>query len=254
MYNIKFEAPVRHELRNVDRTYYTQDLKWQGEDLSLQTDWFTSTGVKDGMESYKKEMLVPISNEMRQVLKEIETLAVNEGLRLPAEFTGHQKVSNAEVFKHLPLAEREKLFIKVNHDAVCFDKQRKHIAFEKMQSGEFRVAILVKGLYIGHHPANMGKLASLQLRISQIQNDPKIVHCLFNGNKSKAPVCAFSNVPQTPQPVVGPMSLTQPAKKGRKPTKFQRQNAMMDSIQTQELPSLPADFFNDLDLSALPTN
>ena len=71
--------------------------------------------------------------------------------------------------------------------------------------------------------------------------------------------CAFPCVPETPQPGIGPMSLTQPTqptKKGRKP-KLQRQNAVMDTNQNQEQPrleSLPADFFNDLDLSALASN
>ena len=253
MSNIKFEAPIRHELRDGSRCYYTQDLKFLGRELLVQTEWFASIGVKTGIESYKKEMLVPISNELRQVLKEIETLAINEGLRPPAEFVGYQKPpSNADIFKHLPLTDREKLFVKVNYDAACFDKYCKPIAFDKMQAGQYRVAIHIKGLYIGHHPANDGKLASLQLRVTQIQNDPKSVQCLFNGNNS-VQASTFSVVPETPQPTVEPMPLTQPAKKGRKP-KLQRQNAMTDVNQNQELPRLPADFFNDLDLSALPSN
>ena len=178
--NVKFEAPIRHELRESGRFYYTQNLKCQGQDLVVPSEWFTSNGLKDGLDINKKELLVPISNDLRQTLTNIETVAINEGLRMPAEITGHQRVSNVEVFKHLPLAQREKLFLKLNHDVVCFDKQRKPIAFDKMQAGEFRVMILIKGLYIGHHPANDGKLASLQLRIAQIQNIPKIVHCLFN--------------------------------------------------------------------------
>ena len=253
MSNIKFEAPVRHELRDGSRCYYTQDLKFQGGELLVQTEWFQSSGVKDGLESYKKEMLVPISNELRQLLKEIETLAIDEGLRLPAEFGGYQKPpSNANIFKHLPLTDREKLFVKLNYDAVGFDKYCKPFAFDKMQTGQFRAVIHVKGLYIGNHPANDGKLASLQMRITQIQNDPKSVQCLFKGNNSTL-ASTFSAVPQTPQPAVEPVPLTQPAKKGRKP-KLQRQNAVTDANQNQELSRLPPDFFNDLDLSALPSN
>lgn len=245
--HVKFEDPVRHELAGLDRHYYTQALKYHGQDMLVPTEWFQCSGVKENFDK-KKEILVPISSTLTSLLKNIETVAINEGLKLPSEFQSN--LNNVEVFKHLP--EREKLYLKLTHDVACFDKYCKKISLDQMISGEFRVVIHIKGLYIGHHPSS-GRLASLQLRVVQIQNIPKVVQCMFSSLSlpQTEKLAVLNAIPPTPQPGTGPMPLAPPAKKGRKP-KLQRQNAVIENrIQqqdTQALETLSSDFFSDIDL------
>ena len=214
-------------------------------------------------ESFDKkfEILVPIPDEYMRLLTNIENLAINEGLKLPVEF--QTNVGHEEVFKRLPI--RANLYIKVNHDVACFDKNCKPIKMEAMTTGDYRVVIHVKGLYIGTH--SNGKLVSLQLRICQIQNLSKVPVCMFtcvpswpmSGSQKRQMVSTNISmpVPETPQPGVEAAPLNVPTKKGRKP-KLQRQNAVVESrIQQEEhrqMETLPPDFFHDIDLNTLANN
>ena len=233
----------------MNRVYYTQNIKYQGQELLLSTDWFNSNGIKDTVDR-KNEILVPLPSNYMSLLKVIENLAINGGLVIPSEF--QVNVSNDAIFKHTPALPR--LYIKLHHEATFFDQNCRPLKLKDLAMGDFRAMIHVKGLYIGHHPS--GKLASLQLRVMQLQNIPRIKPCMFS------PVVASSlNLynnspntlvpPQTPQPGAEPAPLT---KKGRKP-KLKRQNAISEAkIQQRRTDTLPSDFFNDLDLSALGAN
>ena len=246
--------PVRNELPNLNRFYFTQDLKYHNEDVFLTTNWFNSSGLKESIDK-KMEMLVPMSGENLAVLKSIEETAMRDGLKLPVEFQTSHGIE--AIYKRLPA--KPNLYIKLHPDASCFDKNCRPIKHDALRMGDFRVIIHVKGLYIGYHPT--GKLVSMQLRIAQIQNIPRIPHCMFTpissatlNNTYQQPTAPVFNVPETPQPGVEAVSLAPNNKKGRKP-KLQRQNAVVEAkIQQQEhrkMESIPADFFNDLDLSAL---
>ena len=250
-----FEPPVRHELQSADRFYYTQALKVNGQNFYASSDWFTCNGIQEGFDK-KKELLVPFQKELATQLKNIESFAIAEGLKVPVEFQSMQ--SSADIFKRQP--DRDSLYIKLDYDVAGFDKMCKPLALENMVFGDYRVIIHFKGLYIGNHPGS-GKLASVQLRISQIQYVPRFVPCLFASipslppSEKSAPVTVFNSVPETPQPGSSVAGLA--AKKGRKP-KLQRQNAMIENrpqveAQTQKLDTLPPEFFNEI-LSALPSN
>ena len=251
--DLQFEGAVRHDLSGRSRSYHTQTLKYHSQDLFLTSDWFNCLGVKENFDK-KLEMLVPISSENSNILKGIEDLAIAEGLKFPIEL--QTNITNEQFFKRLPCTPN--LYIKLDHDVVCFDKDCNVINLDALSRGDFRVIIHVKGLYLGQH--SNGKLASLQLRIVQIQNIPRTPQCMFVGipipNVNQQTAVNFV-VPETPPPTSNQTNLLAPVKKGRKP-KLQRQNTISDArIQQQEhnkMEALPSDFFNDLDLSALRNN
>ena len=229
---------------NINRVYYTQDVKYSGSDLILPTDWFHSTGVTKTLDQ-KPEMLVPISEFHSQVLKTVEDLAIQSAAKLTNEFSPHD--INEATYKRLP--ENQKLYIKLHHEAAFFDKNCQRLNLDALSKGDYRLMIHVKSLYIGFHPS--GKLVSLQLRVIQLQHISRVPQCLFSN---------MSDLPQIPATITPPKNIAKnteasvPNKRGRKP-KLQRQNALSDvRIQQEEhrrLESIPADFFDNIDLSTL---
>ena len=265
--NLKFEEPVCNVLQSLNRHYYTQALKLNDGDLIIPTEWFFANGLKNTIDN-KRELKVTITPEFRTNLRSIEEMAIRGGLKLPSDFqTPH---TNAEIFKCLP--DHNSLYIKFNYDAACFDRSGQLLKFESLSMGDYRAMIHVKGLYIGYHPSQ--KLVSLQLRIVQLQYVPRMPQCLFAAvpmpvaspvtpSFTSLPISTSRNgMPETPQPGVAAAPLNQlaqlaqsvqsaqPSKRGRKPTKLQRQNAVVidGKIQAEEhrkVDAIPPDFFHD---------
>ena len=255
--DINFEAPVRTDLESVGRHYYTQAVKHHNADFCLVTDWFESHGVKEAFDK-KLEMTVQFTKDNLDLLKNLEDMAIKSGLKLPAEFQSSVPVE--QIFKRLPL-NKPRLFVKLNHDAVLFDKLCSPMQLSMNMFGDYRVIVHVKGLYIGPHQNN--KLASLQLRISQLQFVPKKPQCMFNlvsgltfANAPGATIPVTANI-QNPE-ITPESAVPAQAKKGRKP-KLQRQNAMNENVQRMSvsnesqvqqldqhrMQSLSEEFFND---------
>ena len=239
---VKFDPPQRQDLINAGRHYYTQNLNYNGRDLLFTTDWFKSEGIRYGLDK-KPEMLVSISPTFHKVFKFIEDESIRQ-LKIPPEFQINQ--SNENVFKRLPQLNR--IYAKLNRDTTFYNKYCNPLKREDLSYGEYRVVIQVKGLYIGPH-GQANKLASLQLRICQIQFSPLTVQCLFNmGNPliAQPQNVTAMNPPDTPQPGQ--------TKKLRRP-KLQRQNAVVESkIQENSqrpVEQFPTDFFADLDFDEM---
>ena len=148
------------------------------------SDWFSSIGIKRTYDS-KPEILVPISLEHLNLLKNIEDFAIQSGLQLPKELQSN--VSNEVIYKRIP--KRSSLYLKVNHDAMFFDNNCQPLRVDDLSRGDYRVQIHIKGLYIGQHPA--GKLVSMQIRIVQLQFIPRV--CVFT------PVVGLMKFPQHPR-------------------------------------------------------
>ena len=239
---------MRNDLQSLGRHYFTQSLKMNDQDVMLMTDWFYSKGISKSTMDNKDEILIPLGHNIVKFLRNIEDLAISKGLKLPSEF--QNDLPKDQIFKRLPA--RTSLYVKCAYDMSCFDKTCKSLKREAVQAGEFRAMIHVKGLYIGSH--SNGKLASLQLRVSQIQNVPRNEPCLFNfaipplmgvGVPSALPKPIESNpVPPTPAP----------GKKLRKP-KLQRQNAISttDEMQSNVVQGITQDFFDNIDFDELAT-
>lgn len=213
-------------------------MKFKGQDFYIPIEWFRSSGPEDSLDK-KPQLLVPIPKEYTNLLTEIQNLAIRNGLKLPAEF---QMIGNKEeAFKRLPA--RDMFFIKLNHDVACFNKERQLMKLAALSIGDYRVMIHVKGLYIGSH-GNTNKVASLQLRICQIQHAPVMPTCMFSA------VLETSAGEKTLQQV---QQITEAPKKPARKPKLQRQNAVIEQriqpMEEQRVETLPSNFFDDIDLS-----
>ena len=145
-----------HALGQNKQVYYLQNIKYQGNDLLLATDWFESTGVKEGFER-KKEIQIALSPDVENILRRIEDVAINGGLVLPKEFESQS--GNVEIFKRLPTISN--IHVKIHNDATFFDSNCVLKKVQDMGFGKYRAIIHVKAIYIGHISS---KVAQLQLR------------------------------------------------------------------------------------------
>lgn len=238
--NIKFEAPVRHNLMPENKIYYTQALKYQDDILVIPTNWFYSNGLFVSLEKY--DVLTPISADILNILRKIESIAISNGLQLPSEYQHHSN-NIKNVFR--PTPERNSLYLKLAQNAAFFDRNTKCIGRQDLKMGDYRVAIHIKGLYIGPHGSD--NIASLQLRILQIQYVPNIPQCIFTA----LPIAQPSNIIEIKMPnqTVDESSNSNTGsttgKKSRKP-KLQRQNAMIENQSEQVMETLSDDFFKEV--------
>ena len=211
--------PIRYDLSGGDRYYYIQDVKYNGQDLYLQSDWFTSEGPKRSQFN-KLEMLVKIDSKLKQILKELQQV-LKDKVTYPSEYQILENQKD-EYFKCLP--DKTFIFGKVGQGVQCYDKTRKSIAFEKLQYGNYRVIFLLKGIYIGRH-CQSTHLSSLHLKIQQIQCEAVNMPCLFSLVPSVTPQNQeMSTIDLTP---VSTAISAQPAKKARRP-RVQRASAVSE--------------------------
>ena len=172
--DIKFEEPVCHPILSLGRHYYTQALKCKGNDLLLTSECFLSHGVSCNHMDNKPEIKVKNCQGIVNVLHAIEETAMKQ-LKLPSEYQHTGAIQ--PIFKRLPTSSN--LFFKLSHDAVFFDKNKNMIQPVNAGYGNYRVILKVVGIYIGPH-GNTEKLASLQVRIIQLQYDNANPQCFFD--------------------------------------------------------------------------
>ena len=219
-----FEDPQRNTLQSLNQHYYTQALKYQGKDLYLASDWFYAPGLKPSIDN-KTEILAVLQPSLVKAIKSIEEIVTRHGgLKLPVEYQGPTPAK--DLFKFLP--DRDNYYLKLQHDAPIFDRTGKPTKVDLLSMGDYRVMIHVKGLYIGHHPT--GKLVSLQLRVVQVQHIPRAPECMF---VAIPPPASNNAVSEVVQPVAEAAALNAPSKRGRKPQKLMRQNAVIGNNNTE---------------------
>lgn len=231
---IRFLEPVRQEIAGgtEDRHYYTQLLTYNNDNLYIQTDWFESQGLRYSS-PFKSEMLVAMNSLTKNALSTIQAEAIKQ-LKFPAEFNVPED-RKAACFKSLPLTAGM-IFAKCTQATRVFDTNCNMIAKESCKYGKYRVILQPTGIYIGAHGTSKN-LASLQLKIAQIQYEEINIPCMF------APLAESSNQPvaevvhnNKPKSTIVQKAIEQieaaavemaPKKKPRRP-KLQRQNAMID--------------------------
>lgn len=240
-----------HELNNVGRSYYFQPLKVNGQDLFLTSEWFRSDGIKYGLDK-KPEILFTVGILIRSILNIIEGIAIKQ-LKVPQEILkafNVQNLSNKDLYRFLHQANN--LYGKLTYDCTCFNTRRKLVKKEDLGYGEYRVIVHVRGLFIGSH-SQENKLASLQLRITQMQFREVDVPCLFepspsfnfqtgNSLPTQGQVTPITNKSSNPGTAPGA------SKKGRKKPVVQRQNAMVEGSPPPFMENIPAEFFDNLDI------
>ena len=174
---LQFEEPVRYEINGGEKQYYMQDIKYNGQDLYLQSDWFLSKGPRKNIfNNAKTEILVTVDKNLKEVMKALENVAKTKVI-YPAEY---QIDSNQKdkYFKCLP-EDKKCIFGKIGQGIQCYDKNCKAMNFDKLDYGNYRVIFMVKGIYIGTHGPS-DHLASLHMKVMQIQYSALNLPCMFS--------------------------------------------------------------------------
>ena len=245
-----FKDPVLHELANLDKSYHLQNVTTDcGHNVFITTDWFLSDGIKSGLNN-KAEMQFEVKQSVRDVLNVIETEAVRQ-LKIPQDVLRQNGIQGEVPLNSVYrlLNQSEYLFARLERECPIFDKNGRNILKRDQTGfGEYRVLLHVKGIYIGEHSRD-GKLASLQMRIAQIQFKEVNLLCLLDplpglcrnptlleANSMPLPLASSTPVKAVPNaPRKAPRSRPRPT--------LQRQNAMTDSqVMNETLDSATAEF------------
>ena len=253
MAKFKFEDPVLHELTGLGKCYHLQKLTVEdGQDVLITSGWFRADGIKHGFDK-KPEISFHVNGMVREILSQIETEAVRQ-LKIPLELLQQHNISpDGHLYNvYRPLSSSQYLYGKLQRDCVIFNNRRQVIRKEDAGFGEYRVLLHVKGLYIGSH-SQEGKLASLHMRIIQIQYREANFTCLLDPTPglTRNPVLTVINTPVA-KPVTAQTVPNAPKKTSRsrqnKPV-LQRQNAMVDAqLSGKVTENIATDFFADIDI------
>ena len=269
-YNFIFSEPKAHIIENQNKTYYMQDLTFNNSEVQLATDWFTSDGPRAGLDN-KSEMLYVINENVRSTLQQIEAAAVQQ-LKVPVVLLQQNNVSpnTTNEMLYRPLYGGNSLFSKLHRNCVYFNNRALPIEKQDLGFGEYKVLIRVTGIYIGYHSQEK-KLASLHIRIHQIQYRELNVPCLLNqssgliipNSQNLTPMAQapqIVNMNTQPPPAIQPQhqpSTSAGKKSSRKQTKpvLQRQNAMEDMSSMMQAANVPSgnmdEFFANLNVEML---
>ena len=253
-YKIHFSDPICHTIESSGKRYYMQNATNNGQDIMICSDWFRSEGIKPGLDK-KPELMFKTSGRVRDVFNAIESEAVRQ-LRMPPELLAQMGVAvgqtdNKMLYK--PIYNGDFMYAKLHRDCSFFNARREMIKKSDLGYGEYRVVVHVKGLYIGSHNEN-GALASLHVRVFQIQFREVNVACLFESAVGLLSANSTHNTPpETPVsnpslPAQGQSSSSSTKKNVRKSAKppLTRQNAATTVIEPmQQAPDevLPSEFF-----------
>ena len=258
--NFTFGEPVRCELQTLGKTYYLQHLSTDNNGKVLITsDWFRSDGIKTGVNN-KAQMLFKTSGIVRNYLNVIEAAAVQQ-LKIPIDLVREHGIPNdcPATSMYRTLNQSEYLYAKLDRECSIFNSKRQIIKKEDTGFGEYRILLHVKGLYLGSH-SSPSKLASLQIRIIQIQFREVSMTCLLEPMaglcrnqmesmpmSAPTPTPIATSTPMKPPPVVVP-NAPKKTRQRQKPA-LQRQNALSESqILTQALDNGATDFFAEMDV------
>ena len=179
--NLSISAPLVVENKFVPK-HYVQYLKYQKETLTFQSNLFYSHGPKLGLNK-AYQLLTNLSDNVRQMLNEVEKFAI-ENLELPpsiAEQWQEYAEAHADVEPYKRMYDGPNIYIKLAHNVELYDMDN----FDKGQyqpftsnpplgEGMYMVLCEIPGVYIGSHNSNP-KVASLQIRITQVVYRPKVL-------------------------------------------------------------------------------
>ena len=173
-------APIIRENTFVPK-HYVQYLKYQNETIMLQSSEFNSNGPKVGLNN-GYQLLTTFNDETRTMLTEIQKFAI-DNLQLPPPILEKWQKSeeSRDTIPFKLLYEGNNLFIKLAHNVQLFNMDH----FENghyqpfpsnppLGAGTYIALVEVPLVFIGSHNSNP-KVASLQLRITQLVYRPKLM-------------------------------------------------------------------------------
>ena len=160
--------------------YHVQYLKYENLPIHFQSVMFYSGGPRMGLNK-NYQLLVSLTNEVRQKLRQIEDFAI-ANLNLPSPISEKWRQYSTTTGDEQPfkrLYDGPNLFMKLAPNVHLYNLD--HIVDNKYQSfgesppalgvGMYIVSFAVPSVYIGSHNSNP-KVASLQLKIEQIVYRP----------------------------------------------------------------------------------
>ena len=178
---LSISEPVLRENGFIPK-HYVQYLKYQDGPICFQSKLFQSNGPKVGM-SKGYQLLTCLNTDTRDMLTQIENYAV-ANLKLPppvAEKWKQHSDASGDTLPFKRLYEGQNLYIKLAHDVQLFNMDHlengQYQCFQNQPPlgvGMYMVLLEVPAIYIGSHNTNP-KVASLQLRITQIVYRPKLM-------------------------------------------------------------------------------
>ena len=250
-----FDEPIRQEVNGdnsgTERYFYLQDIRNNGRIFYLQSDWFEGDAPK--MSAWNKpEMLIRLSDQNRALLDFLLNAATLNA-KIPSEYNINSLDDRKLFFNQLPKSKL--MYIRLNKNVQCFDKEGKRIQNTDLAYGRYRVIIHPKSIYYGRHGEEPVK-ASLVLRIAQIQYEEEKTPFLFmndlNASMTKsdnAPVPMMTSTPKnSTSDAPLPMDEEQLGKKKRtRRPRLQRQDAIQDAEAMKSTTNLN-EIFKDLDL------
>ena len=243
MSKVKLAAAEKRVINQGD-TFHTQPLSYDGEKLLIMSSWFKSNGVSYSTQFDKNrpEMLVKLNDGMKKVIHEIETLAA-KSFHIPNELKIPPGTNKDSLFKRIPNVDN--LFVKLSPECMCYDMDLMPINRKQLGHGNYRAVVNVIAVHIAPH-GQTGKIASLTMRISQIQYEAIKIPCLFSNSSTN--VLNFDDIESVNAhtTIAAAEKVTKPARKARRP-KLQRQNAIEVNEDVRAMENMfPKDLFDEV--------
>ena len=158
-------------------TCYYQNASMDSKPLYVETSSFYSRGLNKS--KFSDQMQLRIPEECTSTLIQIDEKA-KQALKCPPNFAKkwRKDFENKEIYKSLPY---DKLFLKFSADWKCFNKEGEVIDIA-LTAGNYRLVLHVIGIYIGNH-GSTPYLASLQVKIKQVEFEPEGEESMFSKSK-----------------------------------------------------------------------
>ena len=216
--NIHFHEPCMQLIDSVQKKYYMQKVTRNGENVIVLSDWFRCDGVRQGLDK-KPEMIVEVSDNVRNQLNALEVEAVRQ-LQLTNEMLSEMGVTAAPVNSeaiYKPIFKGNYMYVKLDRDCSLFNTHSEMMRKGDAGYGEYRVVLKVCGLYIGVTSGNSNLMASLQLRVAQIQFREIKVACMFDQMEALPSTSKIQQAspPPPPTPQAPKRTTQQPSGKQR---------------------------------------
>ena len=174
--DIEFSHPK--SVKGKGFTCHYQYASLHGEGLYLQTPSFLSKGPKKSRFNDEFQLLIP--KACTSQLLAIDERAM-QSLKCPDDTPKHLRKSfeTKEGYKQL---QSDKVYLKFSKDWKCFNKKGEVINCD-LTTGSYTLVLQIIGIFIGHH-GSTSNIASLQVRIKQVQFDakPQMESLFINSN------------------------------------------------------------------------
>ena len=165
---LKFK-PVR-KIKAVSNNFYFQSLSYDGKELYLQVPFFQANGMSHSSYTNMRQMRVTLPKWQQDLLCVLDGVA-KENVKCPQEASASWFKLFDDGSAYRNIVDPETLYLKLSESFQAFDVYKNIIDCDELKRGQYMALIQLTGIYIGGHGPT-GKLASLQMRLSQLVYQP----------------------------------------------------------------------------------